>query len=469
MITGILVLISAISLSVLAGYTSIIGMTALFPGGGIQIIALMGTLEVSKIFVTMWIHRHWNDKGVNFAHRSYLIFAVLSLMLLTSIGIFGFLSRSHLDQEAPMAGIGIQMEQLQQKIDQIKVARKNGDDRKAQLDQSLATVLKNSKKASDAKTAQKIVDSQRKDRDQLAADMASKDAAINDLSEQLAKLKLQSSEVTAKLGPIKYLATTFGISDPNFAVEVVIVLITLVFDPLAILLFLAAIISFEGDKENEPIRAFQEPEAIETHDINAIESNEINALEPLPNPHAEHEEAPLTSHAMHEVMAVTNDSLYEILSALRDLAPTKESKTNPSDLSISSPSIITREPTEPKGDIEPSGPHPFDFSITPPLAIATQAAPESPPEPYTMLDEEAVASPNETAPAPLSAAEEQKSVKEQLVDLFEHNPELLQSVIDTVRETESAPVNEIAPTLENHLPPPSPTAPESAWLSKPWF
>ena len=92
MILNILALLSAVSISGVAAYYSIVGLTAIFSGAVVPIIIMVGVLEVGKIIATVWLHQNW--RRVNFIVRWYLTIAVVVLMFVTSMGIFGFLSRA---------------------------------------------------------------------------------------------------------------------------------------------------------------------------------------------------------------------------------------------------------------------------------------------------------------------------------------------------------------------------------------
>ena len=114
MILNILALLSAISISGVAAYYSIVGLTAIFSGAVIPIIIMGSALEVGKIVTTVWLHQNWTR--VNFIVKWYLALAVVVLMLVTSMGIFGFLSRAHIEQGAPVGDVTAQIELLDEKI-----------------------------------------------------------------------------------------------------------------------------------------------------------------------------------------------------------------------------------------------------------------------------------------------------------------------------------------------------------------
>lgn len=108
--------IAAICLSVIAGYYSVVGMASIFSGALIPIRLMTGTLETSKVIVASWLYNNWNK--THFALRAYLTAAVVVLMLITSMGIFGFLSKAHLEQAAAGAEQQAQIQRITQQIDQ---------------------------------------------------------------------------------------------------------------------------------------------------------------------------------------------------------------------------------------------------------------------------------------------------------------------------------------------------------------
>ena len=95
-----LTFLSAVSISLTAAYFSVIGLATMFPGSKEAIIIMGGVLEVGKLIASVWLHHNWND-SFKFLKR-YLLFSVVILSLITSMGIFGFLSRSHVEHHASM-------------------------------------------------------------------------------------------------------------------------------------------------------------------------------------------------------------------------------------------------------------------------------------------------------------------------------------------------------------------------------
>ena len=114
MFLGLLTLLVAISISVIAAYYSILGLTAIFAAAFLPIVLMGSVLEVGKILATVWLHIHW--KRAPFIIKTYLTSAVIVLMFITSMGVFGFLSKSHIEQSSVGTEQIAQAEVIDQKI-----------------------------------------------------------------------------------------------------------------------------------------------------------------------------------------------------------------------------------------------------------------------------------------------------------------------------------------------------------------
>src|SRR6056300_1260595 len=97
MFIALLTLLSALSISGVAAYYSIIGLATIFPGAFWPVVIMGSVLEAGKLVCASWLYRNW--KRTNILLRSYLFFAVIVLIMVTSMGIFGFLSKAHLQNE----------------------------------------------------------------------------------------------------------------------------------------------------------------------------------------------------------------------------------------------------------------------------------------------------------------------------------------------------------------------------------
>jgi hypothetical protein len=243
MFLSYLILFIALSLSVIAAWYSIIGLTAIFAAAVIPIIIMGGALEIAKVAITVWLHQYW--RLCRPIMKAYLVPAVFFLMLLTSMGIFGFLSKAHLDQAIPSGDVQAKLSLIDEKIktqrDNITTSRKALQQMDEAVDQTMA-------RSSDEKGADKAAAlrrSQARERGTLQADIGRAQAEIARLNEQRAPIASEVRKVEAEVGPIKYIAALIYGDNPDNnllekAVRWVIIIIVAVFDPLAIMMVLAA-------------------------------------------------------------------------------------------------------------------------------------------------------------------------------------------------------------------------------------
>jgi hypothetical protein len=240
-----LTLIVALTLSAIAAWYSILGLTAIFAAAVIPIIIMGGSLEVAKVVTTVWLHRYWDRAG--WVLKMYLIPAVFALAFLTSMGIFGFLSKAHSDQELVSGDVGAKVAVYDEKI---KTARDNIDANRKALQQMDAQVDQLLGRTTDDKGANRAVQvrrQQRAERNRLQNEIAADQEVIGKLNEEAAPIRAQIRKVEAEVGPIKYIAALiYGdqVQDDTTtlekAVRWVIILIVFVFDPLALSLVIAA-------------------------------------------------------------------------------------------------------------------------------------------------------------------------------------------------------------------------------------
>jgi hypothetical protein len=252
MIFGFSILSTAILLSCVAAYYSVAGLTAIFSAATIPVIIMGGSLELGKIVATVWLHNNW--KRAPFLFKAYLVPAVAFLMLLTSMGIFGYLSKAHSDQSLVS---GDSMAQVAIYDEKIKIAKDNIDaNRKAlkQMDEAVDQVMGRSSDEKGADKAVAVRRSQQKERVRLQSEIQTEQKTITALSEEAAPLRAEFRKVEAEVGPIKYIAALVYGDNPDAnvlekAVRLVIIMIVLVFDPLALTLILAANKQFEWARQ----------------------------------------------------------------------------------------------------------------------------------------------------------------------------------------------------------------------------
>lgn len=220
--------ITAIALSAIAAFYSVIGLAQIFPGSFWPIVIMGAVLEVSKLVTVSWLYNNWNETVR--AMRYYFVSAIVLLMLITSMGIFGFLSKAHLETNITVGANSVQIKTIEQ---QEKIAKER-----------LAYLLK---KAGD-------------DPDKIArrtdAAIQETQKELKELSDKKLPLLKEENALLAEVGPIKYIAEAlYDKEDPDFidkAVRVVIVVIIVVFDPLAVLLLIAANQTYRKTHQPEP-------------------------------------------------------------------------------------------------------------------------------------------------------------------------------------------------------------------------
>ena len=243
-----LALFSGLTISAVAIWYSVAGLVSIFAAAVIPIIVMGVVLEVSKLIATVWLKLNWSRAPVFI--RSYLIVAIAILMVITSMGIFGFLSKAHSDA-------GLVSGDVQSKIaiydEKIKTAKENIEANRKQLkqmDEAVDQVMGRSTDEKGADKANNIRKSQQRDRTSLAKDIEANQKLIAKLNDEAAPIRAEVRKVEAEVGPIKYIAAFVYGDNPDAnvlekAVTWVIIIIVSVFDPLAVILLLASQYSFQ--------------------------------------------------------------------------------------------------------------------------------------------------------------------------------------------------------------------------------
>jgi hypothetical protein len=234
MIQALLPFLIAIALSAIAAFYSVIGLAQIFPGSFWPIILMGSVLEAAKLVTVSWLYNNWSVTVRSM--RYYFCIAIVLLMAITSMGIFGYLSRAHIESNVVVGANTVQIKTIET---QEKIAR----DR---LDYLLA-------RAKDPSTASNKLDRQIQDTQ----------TELTRLTKEKLPLMAEENKLTAEIGPIKYIAEIFyDKNDAGFidkAVRLVIFTIILVFDPLAVLLLIASNQTYKRIKaaELDPIEPFK--------------------------------------------------------------------------------------------------------------------------------------------------------------------------------------------------------------------
>jgi len=247
-------LLVALTLSTIAAWYSIIGLTAIFSGAVMPIIIMGSALELAKITTTVWLRKYWHRCAL--IMKIYLVPAVVLLALLTSMGIFGFLSKAHLDQGIGSGDIAAKVQLLDEKI---KVQKDNiSSDRAmlAQMDQQVNDIMSKGDSERSVERSVAIRKQQAPERARILKDIEVSNTTIQKLNEERAPIASEFRKTEAEVGPIKYIAALIYGDQASqtmleSAVRWVIILLVVVFDPLAIMLVIAANQSKEWDKDDD--------------------------------------------------------------------------------------------------------------------------------------------------------------------------------------------------------------------------
>jgi len=264
MFLTLITFLSAISISVIAAGYSIIGLAAIFAGATMPIIAMGSALEVGKLVAASWLYQNWKNSLVPTLLKTYLFIAIVILVFITSMGIFGFLSKAHLDQVQPGSNNTLQIGLLDNQINQQQKIIDRSQNTLNQLDAAL-----------DKYIDMEYVTRGLKEREKQKEERIELNLAIKNASTEIAKLENEKFsyqkdqlKLEADVGPLKYIAELiYGEEEARThfdeAVRLVIIILIFVFDPLAVLLLIAANISLKERKLKKRLEETNEKERVE--------------------------------------------------------------------------------------------------------------------------------------------------------------------------------------------------------------
>tara|TARA_B100000586_G_scaffold269193_1_gene247405 strand:- start:361 stop:1419 length:1059 start_codon:yes stop_codon:yes gene_type:complete len=243
-----IVLFSAISISGIAAAYSIIGLATLFAGAKIAIIAMGTSLEVGKLVAASWLYHNWRNINLPRTIRAYLTTSVIVLVFVTSMGIFGFLSKAHLDQVRPSSDNTVQIALIDKQVLQENVVIDRAEKTLNLLDKALEVYLDKEYVSRGLKERKK----QKEERDFLNNEIRVAMDNIAVLTLKKGNIELDQLKIEADVGPLKYVAELIYGEDAkdhfDEAVRWIIIVLIFVFDPLAVLLLIAANISIRERK-----------------------------------------------------------------------------------------------------------------------------------------------------------------------------------------------------------------------------
>lgn len=473
---GLVTILLGLIISVVAGYFSVVGLGALFAAAFWPVVIMGGSLEAGKIVAASWLKANWKNTAVSRLHKLYLLIATFVLMLVTALGIYGYLAKGHLEQKAPLATVELQMQQIEEKVAQVDAQRNRMREDLDRLDNTISKLLETSKNAKDAQAANRLMTAQKKERDAIAKQIEAKDAEKNALVSSLVPLKTQVSDVSAKLGPLKYVADLFGWQDPNSAVKLVIVMIMFAFDPLAVMLILSGTISLMEWRDQRRARKsekMREKRVAEWQDENRWSQAEDLGFENYiftgqTSGGTKVETLPTVDDAEPDDLAYFTEKLDDSLVAERkrieEEAKAIEEARRQIEEDAKQVSNFLLELEQEKKALEV----PKDLVITYPKMMGFQTAWSANVGVPGALAHYPVVVQIESEPPP------QKSDRELLVELLEKNKDFLQEVIDMVSQSKAEAEDAIVHPTVSAEPIVAPTpnvgpGRKPGWLDRPWF
>tara|TARA_Y100001938_G_scaffold40823_1_gene56446 strand:- start:1515 stop:2387 length:873 start_codon:yes stop_codon:yes gene_type:complete len=253
MTLALIVLGVALAISGVAAFYSIVGLMAIFSASSSS-IAIMGTvLEVGKLATASWLYQNW--KKIPKLLKYYLTSAVIILMFITSMGIFGYLSKSHIDAGTGTTELYVKLERLDSNIESERKSISRAEGQLDKLDFALERYIELNAVSKGLRKR----DEQKPERDKLSQIVDDSQDKIDIYLDERAEIQLQIKSFEVEVGPLKYIsALIFGESDSvNYldkAVRYVIILLIFVFDPLAVLMLIAANISLKEEQQKRKRR-----------------------------------------------------------------------------------------------------------------------------------------------------------------------------------------------------------------------
>ncbi len=292
----IIIALSALSVSASAAFYSVSGLSKLFAGASFEVIIMAGSLEVAKLVIASLLYQYWDT--INKILRTYLSIATVILVLITSMGIYGFLSAAYqdtyrqltikenqvafLDQkrefyEKDVARYDEELERISNNISTLSSAKASSIQVR---DTTSSTGFRQTISTTELRLSQKRIDVEEQNR---ASVQAKREQVADSLQKyQLEILDLENNaEVAGELGPLQYLSGLTGISMDKI-INYLLLVIIFVFDPLAISLVVAANFAFANafPKREEDILSIFDNEEFEPWDEEVTEEEVMEELDP---------------------------------------------------------------------------------------------------------------------------------------------------------------------------------------------
>ena len=246
----LLIALSALSVSASAAFYSVSGLSKLFAGASLEVIIMASSLEVAKLVIASLLYQYWDS--INKGLRAYLTVATCVLILITSAGIYGFLSGAYQETANKEGIVTQQITALETKKalyeetrDNFLTDRKSNNELRGTLSKGSTTQFTDKNGNLVVRTnnsAIRNIESTAKENERLATKLDVVNDSIFSLETQILEAKV-NSEASSELGPLKYLSELTGV-EMNRIINWLLLIIIFVFDPLAIALVIAANFAF---------------------------------------------------------------------------------------------------------------------------------------------------------------------------------------------------------------------------------
>ena len=245
----------ALAISAFAEFYSILGLMAIFSGAAVSLAIIGGFLGIGKIVTIMWIRQYWDESNKHL--RSFLLTIAVILSLLTNIGMFGFLSKAHSTSSLETDSVQLKLDAVNDKLKSVEFLITEQETRRQELQDVIDTMIANG----NPRNAEKTRNSQLSERQAIDSKLAELRQKRTDLKIEANGIQGTVMHLEADVGPIKYLAQLVYGEGANKsvmdkAIQILIIALVCVIDPLAIALVLAASWTrqFENAKKDEEIK-----------------------------------------------------------------------------------------------------------------------------------------------------------------------------------------------------------------------
>ena len=260
-----IVALSALSVSISAAFYSVSGLSKLFAGATYEVIVMASSLEVAKLVIASLLYQYWNK--INRLLRVYLTFATIILVLITSAGIYGFLSAAYQETATKSGIVDKKVEVMELRKNRFTENRDYLITEKEVLDNSISSLrngLSNNviqykdkesgeiittTSSSTRKVLQKELNSAVSQREKLSVKLETATDSINSIDIKILNTE-STAEISSELGPLKYLSELTD-KPMNKIINILLLVIIFVFDPLAISLVIAANFAFNQIKNKD--------------------------------------------------------------------------------------------------------------------------------------------------------------------------------------------------------------------------